>query len=62
MQLKKKEKKHEIGLAYGVKRHFQQYRSYIVAVNFIGGGNEVPGENHRPVASHCQTRNRKQCS
>jgi len=32
----------------GVKRHFQQYFSYIVAVSFIGGG---PGENHRPVTS-----------
>jgi hypothetical protein len=31
------------------KRRFQQYFSYIVAVSFIGG---VPGENHRPVASH----------
>ena len=29
-----------------VKRHFQQYFSYIVAVSFISG------ENHRPVASH----------
>jgi len=26
--------------------------SYIVAVSFIGGGNGVPGKNHRPVASH----------
>jgi len=25
---------------------------YIVAVSFIGGGNGVPGENHRSVASH----------
>ena len=24
----------------GVERHFQQYFSYIVAVNFIGGGNQ----------------------
>ena len=24
---------------YGVKRHFQQYFSYIVAVSFISGGN-----------------------
>jgi len=31
---------------YGVKSHFQQYFSYIVAVSFIGG------ENHQPVASH----------
>ena len=30
-------------LFVGVKRHFQQYFSYIVAVSFIGGG---PGENH----------------
>jgi len=29
--------------SYAVKRHFQQYFSYIVAVNFIGGG-KVPGE------------------
>jgi hypothetical protein len=36
----------------GVKHHFQQYFSYIVAVSFIGGGNGGPGENHRPVASH----------
>ena len=27
---------------YGVKRHFQQYFSYIVAVRFIGGGNRSP--------------------
>ena len=33
----------------GVWRHFQQYFSYIVAVNFIGG------ENHQHVASHWQT-------
>ena len=29
-----------IGYGYGVKHHFQQYCSYIVAVNFIGGGNQ----------------------
>ena len=27
-----------------VLRHFQQYFSYIVAVNFIDGGNWIPGE------------------
>jgi len=26
-----------------------------VAASFIGGGNRVPRENHRPVASHWQT-------
>ena len=26
-------------MGYGVKRHFQQYSNYIVAVSFIGGGN-----------------------
>jgi hypothetical protein len=26
-------------VAYGIKRHFQQYFSYILAVSFIGGGN-----------------------
>jgi len=26
-------------LVYDTKRHFQQYFSYIVAINFIGGGN-----------------------
>jgi hypothetical protein len=41
-----------LGLVYGVKRHFQQYFSYIVVVSFIGGGNGVPGENHRPTVSH----------
>jgi hypothetical protein len=34
---------------YGVKRHFQQHFSHLVAVSFIGG------ENYRPVASHWQT-------
>jgi hypothetical protein len=27
-------------MGYSVLRHFQQYFSYIVAVNFIGGGNQ----------------------
>jgi len=27
-------------LFYGVKHHFQQFFSYIVAVSFIGGGNQ----------------------
>ena len=36
-------------VGYGVERHFQQYFSHIVEVNFIGGG------NHRSVASHWQT-------
>ena len=30
-----------------VERHFKQYFSYIVAVSFIGGG-----EDRRPAASH----------
>ena len=29
-------------LGYGVKRHFQLYFSYIVAVSFIGGGIRTP--------------------
>ena len=29
--------------------------SIIVAVSFIDGGNRLPGENHRPVASHWRT-------
>ena len=28
------------GLVFGVSRHFQQYLSFIVAVSFIGGGNQ----------------------
>jgi hypothetical protein len=28
-------KYHTVGYGYGVKRHFQQYFSYIVAVSFI---------------------------
>ena len=38
------------GLGCGVLRHFQQYFSYIV-VDETG----IPGEKHRPVASHRQT-------
>ena len=29
--------------------------NYMVAVSFIGEGNGVPGENHRPAVSHWQT-------
>jgi len=29
------------GRVYGALRHFQQYFSFIVAVRFIGGGNQV---------------------
>jgi len=29
-----------LGLVYGVLRHVQQYFSYIVAVSFIGEGNQ----------------------
>jgi hypothetical protein len=32
--------KRDKGLTYGVKHHFQQYFSYIVAVSFIGEGNQ----------------------
>ena len=28
-----------LGSGYGVKHHFQQYFSYIMAVSFISGGN-----------------------
>jgi hypothetical protein len=35
-----------MGGGYGVKRHFQQYFSYIVAVSFSGG------EDYKPAASH----------
>ena len=28
------------GLVYGTEGHFQQYLSYMVAVRFIGGGNQ----------------------
>jgi hypothetical protein len=35
--------------------HSTIYYRYIVVVSFIGGGNGLPGENHRPVASHGQT-------
>jgi hypothetical protein len=30
-----------LSLVYGVKCHFQQYVSYILAVSFIGGGNAI---------------------
>jgi hypothetical protein len=32
--------------------HFRQYFSYNVTVSFIVEETRVPGENHRPVASH----------
>ena len=32
--------------------HFQQYFRYIMAVNFIGGGNRNTRENHLLVVSH----------
>jgi hypothetical protein len=35
-------------ICYGVQRHFQQYFSYIVAVSFIGGGNQSTKGNHQP--------------
>jgi hypothetical protein len=34
-----KHKSRLIGLVYGIRRHFLQYVSYIMAVSFIGGGN-----------------------
>jgi hypothetical protein len=39
---------------FSIQIYYQQYLSYIVAVSFIGWGNGIPGENHRPVASHWQ--------
>ena len=41
-----------VWLCDGVKRHFQQYFSYIVSVSFIGGVNK---RTRRPVASQWQT-------
>ena len=31
---------------------FKNIFNYIMVASFIGGGTGVPGENHRPVASH----------
>jgi hypothetical protein len=46
-----------LGLEFGLwcLRHYQQYFSHILEVSFIGGGNNVHRENHRPTASHWQT-------
>jgi hypothetical protein len=44
-----------VGWFDGVQRHFQQYFSYIVAAVLLVVETGVPGENHRPVASHWQT-------
>ena len=38
------------GQGYGIKRHFQQYFSYIVAVRFIGGGNQ--STQRKPPTCH----------
>jgi hypothetical protein len=35
-----------------VLRHLQQYFSYIVVVSVLAKETGVPGENHRPAASH----------
>ena len=40
---------------YGVKRHFQQYFSYIVAVGFIGGGNRST-QRKRPTGRKSLTK------
>ena len=34
-----------LGEGYGVKRHFQQYFSYIVDASFIGGRNKFIGDS-----------------
>jgi len=39
-------------MPYGVSRHYQQYFSYIVVVNFIVGETRVPGDIQRPAARH----------
>jgi hypothetical protein len=42
-----------VGLVYGDQCNFQQYFSYIVVVSFfLVEETRVPGENHRPTASH----------
>jgi len=38
------------GYDYGVKHHFQQYFSYIVAVSIIGGGNK--STQRKPLTWH----------
>ena len=35
-----------------LKRHFQQYFNYIVAISFIGGGNIRPASSHWQTWSH----------
>jgi hypothetical protein len=40
---------------FGIWSPFQQCFSYIVAISFIGAGNQVPGIKHRPAASHWHT-------
>ena len=37
---------------YDIKRLFQQYFSYIVAVSFIGGGNQSTQRKSLTVTSH----------
>ena len=46
----------EKGLVYGVKRHFQQYFSYISRQSvLLVEETGIPGENHQPATSHIQT-------
>ena len=39
-------------MVYSASCHFQQYFSYIVAVSFIGGGNQSNREKTRRTLSH----------
>ena len=42
-------------LVYGVKRPFQPHSFITCQSVLLVDETGVPGENHRPVASHCQT-------
>ena len=51
-EIKEKKERKKEREAYGVSCHFQQYFSYIVVVSLMFEETRVPGESHRPAASH----------
>jgi hypothetical protein len=51
--MNKSRRHHGFVYGYGIKRHFQQYFNYIVAVSVLLEGTRVPGKTDLPqTASH----------
>ena len=44
-----------VGWFYGVKHYFQQYFCYIMAVSFIGGGNQSRAQYQDKTTDPCKS-------